>query len=238
MARHELRPEQPLGRVRRLGRSKRQPAENPHGPALDGNENLAPVAQTEPPEHDDPEPIEREPIVRRWVPLRPRAWKREHYHSPDDALGLYLRQMGAIPLLSRAQELALARRLERHRRRYRRAALSNWQTLAHVLDTFERVQAGQLPVDPTIDVVTSLGLSREHILAQMPHNLPRLRDLLAAADLAFPALLRAEAVATQGLRRRVLGKGCASRLAGRGAVAAHRPARPLDRRACAACRGR
>src|SRR5260221_4606831 len=30
--------------------------------------------------------------------------------GPDDALGLYLRQMGAIPLLSRQQELDLARR--------------------------------------------------------------------------------------------------------------------------------
>src|SRR5262245_661139 len=39
-------------------------------------------------------------------------------HAPDDALGLYLRQMGAIPLLDRPQEVALAERLERHRRRY------------------------------------------------------------------------------------------------------------------------
>src|SRR5437667_9744720 len=44
--------------------------------------------------------------------------------GPDDALGLYLRQMGAIPLLSRPQELALAQKLERARQRYRRAALS------------------------------------------------------------------------------------------------------------------
>src|SRR5262245_9878109 len=43
--------------------------------------------------------------------------------GPDDALGLYLRQMGAIPLLNRQQELDLARRLERARTRYRRAAL-------------------------------------------------------------------------------------------------------------------
>src|SRR3989442_15033847 len=32
----------------------------------------------------------------------------EDAHAPDDALGLYLRQMGAIPLLNREQELALA----------------------------------------------------------------------------------------------------------------------------------
>src|SRR6516165_825296 len=32
--------------------------------------------------------------------------------GPDDALGLYLRQMGAIPLLNRQEELTLARELE------------------------------------------------------------------------------------------------------------------------------
>src|SRR5262245_20294027 len=35
--------------------------------------------------------------------------------GPDDALGLYLRQMGAIPLLSRKEEVTLAERLERAR---------------------------------------------------------------------------------------------------------------------------
>src|SRR5438045_2306615 len=46
-------------------------------------------------------------------------------HGPDDALGLYLRQMGAIPLLSRQQELALAQRLAAQRTRYRRATMWN-----------------------------------------------------------------------------------------------------------------
>src|SRR5476649_1491845 len=39
----------------------------------------------------------------------------------DDALGLYLKQMGAIPLLNREKELSLATRLEKARQRYRRA---------------------------------------------------------------------------------------------------------------------
>src|SRR5687767_6114676 len=41
--------------------------------------------------------------------------------APDDALGVYLRQMGAIPLLNRKQELDLAQKLERHRSRFRKA---------------------------------------------------------------------------------------------------------------------
>jgi RNA polymerase primary sigma factor len=109
----------------------------------------------------------------------------EDTHAPDDALGLYLRQMGAIPLLSREQEVALAKRLELKRRRYRHAAMLNWRTVANIVDTFERVRAGQLALDPTIDVVTTLGLSRERILQRMPHNLATLRRLITAADTDF-----------------------------------------------------
>src|SRR5258705_12885768 len=71
----------------------------------------------------------------------------------DDALGLYLKQMGAIPLLSRAEELALAERLERARTRYRRAVLFNWFCLHRVPDLFRRAQEDGLPIDPDIDVI-------------------------------------------------------------------------------------
>jgi RNA polymerase primary sigma factor len=125
-------------------------------------------------------------------------------HAPDDALGLYLRQMGAIPLLSREQELALAERLEYRRRRYRRAALSSWRTLSLVVATFEKVRAGQLALDPTIDVVTTLGLSRERILQRMPHNLGTLRRLIDSADADFRALLRASTAAARNRLRRLL----------------------------------
>jgi RNA polymerase primary sigma factor len=124
----------------------------------------------------------------------------EEDNGPDDALGLYLRQMGAIPLLTREQELTLARRLERQRTRYRRAALTSWRVLEHVVQTFEKVQAGQLPIDPTIDVVTTRGLSRDNIQARMPHHLRTLRAVLRKADDTFKQLLRAT---SQGLKYRL-----------------------------------
>jgi RNA polymerase primary sigma factor len=125
----------------------------------------------------------------------------EDTHAPDDALGLYLRQMGAIPLLSREQELALAERLELKRRRYRHAAMMNWRTLACIVDTFERIRAGQLALDPNIDVVTTLGLSRERILQRMPHNLRTLRKLIDAADADFRRLRSGPAASCHRLRR-------------------------------------
>ena len=127
--------------------------------------------------------------------------EEEDTHAPDDALGLYLRQMGAIPLLSRDQELALAERLERKRRRYRHAAMMNWRNLACIVDTFERVQAGQLALDPTIDVVTTLGLSREHILQRMPHNLRTLQKLIEAADADFRRLRSGSSAGYHRIRR-------------------------------------
>jgi RNA polymerase primary sigma factor len=124
----------------------------------------------------------------------------EEENAPDDALGLYLRQMGAIPLLSREQELALAKRLENKRNRYRRSALLNWRTLHKVVETFERIQAGQLPIDPNIDVVTTLNLSRDKILARMPHNLKTLNRLLERARTRFTDFLRER---TNGRRARM-----------------------------------
>jgi RNA polymerase primary sigma factor len=128
----------------------------------------------------------------------------EEENAPDDALGLYLRQMGAIPLLSREQELALAQRLEYKRNRYRRAALLNWRTLRKVVDTFERIAAGQLPIDPNIDVVTTLNLSRDKILARMPYNLRTLKRLLAKADVRFGEFLRERTITRRAPLRREL----------------------------------
>ncbi|MGF1582213.1 MAG: RNA polymerase sigma factor RpoD/SigA [Gemmataceae bacterium] len=130
----------------------------------------------------------------------------DELRSPDDALGLYLRQMGAIPLLSRKQELHLAEKLEVARKRFRRAALWNWLTLARVAETFERVSRKELALDPTIDVVTSLGLSRDNILARMPHNLPTLQHVLQDAGEEFKALLRTRSDNGRHRVRRNLGR--------------------------------
>jgi RNA polymerase primary sigma factor len=128
----------------------------------------------------------------------------EEGSAPDDALGLYLRQMGAIPLLNREQELALAQRLEEKRRRYRRAALLNWRTLRKVAETFERIQAGQLPIDPNIDVVTTLQKSREQILQRIPLNLRTLRHLLKKSVSLYADFLRERALSRRFRLRREL----------------------------------
>jgi RNA polymerase primary sigma factor len=126
----------------------------------------------------------------------------ETSNGPDDALGLYLKQMGAIPLLNRSQELILAEKLERARDRYRRAVFSAWTNLDKIHGLFRRVQSGDIPVDPVIDVVTSLHRSKEEIVQRLPTHLRALRKLLDSSTDTFRNLLRtSSATGKQRVRR-------------------------------------
>jgi RNA polymerase primary sigma factor len=119
----------------------------------------------------------------------------EDYTSgPDDALGLYLRQMGAIPLLNREKELDLAQRLEHHRDRFRHAALLCPRVLMRVSEKFEQIGAGQTPIDPNVDVYSSpeLKLKREQILSRLNRNLCTLKRLLSQEEADFAAGVRDE----------------------------------------------
>jgi RNA polymerase primary sigma factor len=122
----------------------------------------------------------------------------------EDTLGLYLKQMAAIPMLNRKRELEVVQGLEVARRRYRRAALWSWNAIGQVLDTFERIEAGELILDRMVDVVPSLDLTVERIRQRMPHHLPVLRQLYQEAKAEFPKMLRAATRAKQLALRRGL----------------------------------
>lgn len=118
------------------------------------------------------------------------VFSTEESNGTDDALGLYLRQMGAIPLLSRPQEIALAEKLESRRARYRKCALSTWYTLNRVVKHFDRVLAQEIPLESSIDCVTTHALNRDQIFQRLPQNISTLRKILVLAEEDFRNLLR------------------------------------------------
>ncbi len=128
-------------------------------------------------------PVDDEPVA-----------AEEYTSGPDDALGLYLRQMGSIPLLTRAKELDLAQRLEFRRNRFRAAVLLCARVVGRVVDKFEQVRDGKAPLDPHVDVYSTveLRLARVQILARLESDLPTLRQLLATEAREFAAGLRDE----------------------------------------------
>ena len=89
----------------------------------------------------------------------------------DDPVRMYLTQMGEIPLLTRQQEISLAKKIEITRKRFRRELLSCDYALKTAYDILSKVHASELPFDRTIKVSVTEGLEKTQILGRMPHNL-------------------------------------------------------------------
>ena len=99
-------------------------------------------------------------------------------HGSSDPIRLYLSQMAEIPLLSRDEEISLAKKIEVTRKRFRRTLLSCDYALRATVETLTQVYKGELPFDRTIKVSLTERLTKEQILARMPHNLATIEQLL------------------------------------------------------------
>ena len=119
------------------------------------------------------------------VALRP----EEIAKISSDPIRMYLTQMSTIPLLTREQEISLAKKIEVTRKRFRRSVLSCQFAMRATIETLERVRAGDLPFDRTIKVSLTERLTKDQILARMPHNLRTLRQLTEQNERDFRCLI-------------------------------------------------
>jgi RNA polymerase primary sigma factor len=122
-------------------------------------------------------------------PRRDEAITTPPSNAGNDPIRMYLAQMAEIPLLSRREEISLAKRIEVTRKRFRRAVLGCAYSLRTTVDTLRRVHEGALPFDRTIKVSLTERLTKEQIQARMPHNLATLDHLMAAAQADFRLLI-------------------------------------------------
>ena len=96
----------------------------------------------------------------------------------DDPVRMYLTQMGEIPLLTRQQEIALAKQIEITRAKFRRKLVECDYVMQQIVRTLRRVHEGELPFDRTVQVSVTDCLEKEQILGRLPHNLKTLAVLL------------------------------------------------------------
>ena len=95
----------------------------------------------------------------------------------DDPVRMYLTQMGEIPLLRREEEIALAKKIEITRDRFRRKILQFMPCVERCLTTLEGVQEGQLPFDRTLDIRTAADVEKEGLERRLPQNIGTIRLL-------------------------------------------------------------
>ena len=96
----------------------------------------------------------------------------------DDPVRMYLTQMGEIPLLTRQEEISLAKEIEVTRARFRRKLLECDYVIQAAVKVLRRVQSGELPFDRTVQVSVTDRLEKDQILGRLPHNLRTLDILL------------------------------------------------------------
>ena len=123
------------------------------------------------------------------TPRRDEAITTAPSNAGNDPIRMYLAQMAEIPLLTRPEEIALAKRIEVTRKRFRRAILGCSWSMQTTVDTLQRVHEGKLPFDRTIKVSLTERLTKEQIQSRMPHNLATLARLVERSKADFRRLV-------------------------------------------------
>jgi RNA polymerase primary sigma factor len=96
----------------------------------------------------------------------------------DDPVRMYLMQMGEIPMLSRAEEVASAKQIESTRTRFRHSMLCNDFVLQAAVALLEKVRDGKLRLDRTIEVSVTNKAEKKQIMRRIGPNLETLVKLL------------------------------------------------------------
>jgi len=103
----------------------------------------------------------------------------------DDPVRMYLTQMGEIPLLSRDEEIMLAKKIELTRRRYRVKVLESAIAQTRAVRILEEVKAGELAFDRTLKINTSGKTDKDELASRLPVNPATAKKLLARINEEF-----------------------------------------------------
>ncbi|HNQ23626.1 MAG TPA: RNA polymerase sigma factor RpoD [Phycisphaerae bacterium] len=103
----------------------------------------------------------------------------------DDPVRMYLTQMGEIPLLTRAEEIRLAKKIELTRMAFRQKVLESDYCARLAVDILQQVHDGALPFDRTMKISTSEHAAKSRISGRIPGNLATVRALLARNEEAW-----------------------------------------------------
>ncbi len=115
----------------------------------------------------------------------------------DDPVRIYLTQMGEFPLLSRAEEIRLAKKIDITRKRFRNKLLACDLSIRHCLNILKGVEEGKLPFDRTLRLTAGESETRDIITAKLRANMRTLEMILEKNKSDFNTLINPRTSATK-----------------------------------------
>ncbi|MDP6113059.1 MAG: sigma-70 family RNA polymerase sigma factor [Planctomycetota bacterium] len=104
--------------------------------------------------------------------------EEEEVSQISDPVRMYLSQMGEIPLLSREEEIMLAKQIEVTRKRFRTRVLESDFAQERVIEIFEKIVNEETPVERVLKVDSEVDISTRNVLKRIPVNLTTVRQLM------------------------------------------------------------
>ncbi|HUS57113.1 MAG TPA: RNA polymerase sigma factor RpoD [Planctomycetota bacterium] len=102
----------------------------------------------------------------------------EELDNVDDPVRMYLTQMGEIPLLSREEEILLAKKIEMTRRDFRTKVLESDLSIETAITILEDVSRGDAPFERTLNALGTDDNTKEDLHKKLPENLKTLKMML------------------------------------------------------------
>jgi RNA polymerase primary sigma factor len=147
----------------------------------DFEEDAGPAEEEESPQQEAPESEEDEVLEKEFV-------EGETSHRIDDPIRMYLTQMGQIPLLTRKDEIALARKIEIARMVFRRKMLQCDYCARNAVELLQQVFDGSMSFDRTIKTGTAPLTTKGVIKKRMTENLKTVAELLEIDQKLFKSI--------------------------------------------------
>jgi len=116
---------------------------------------------------------------------------------PSEAVQAYLAQMGNAPLMTRAEELATARKIEKTRRHVRREMLASDYVLKAAVAILVRVARGKMRPETACEGSLNIEERKRHLVFAVGPNVQTLRNLLRQNREDFRLSLSAQCSAEQ-----------------------------------------
>ena len=94
-----------------------------------------------------------------------------------DPVRMYLSEMGSIPLLTREEEVILAKRIELSSSRFRRRTLESPVAMAYVFELYDKVKQNRESLDKIMRNSSPAGAEKNDVFTRLPGHMETLRKV-------------------------------------------------------------